>query len=110
MKPALTLSQARLKMKKPTTEAQALLAQLDLLKPEIDKYYEDLQKAIEAVHAEVGVDGMFQAADGTVYQIVKPTGTFVTFKDLGFLRTKREGERAGTLSVKKAEEAGFSVK
>jgi len=91
------------------TEAQQILVQLDQKKPEIDAYYEALEAAIIAVQDEIGTDGMFQADDGIVYQIVKPSGTFITYKDLNFIRTKRADERAGSLSVKKAQEAGFQV-
>jgi hypothetical protein len=97
-------------MKKPLTDAQRRLIDLDLQKPIIDKYYEDLEQAVKDVQAEIGLDGMFQADDGIVYQIVKPAGTFISYKDVNFIRTKRADERAGSLSVKKAEEAGFSVK
>lgn len=96
--------------KKPLTDAQRRLVELDLHKPQVDKFYEDLQAAVVAVQGEVGTDGMFQSDDGIVYQIVKPSGTFIAYKDLSFVRTKRTDERAGTLSVKKAEEAGFTVK
>lgn len=96
-------------MSKPMTEAQKKLVELDIRKQEIDKYYEELEAAIKEVHGELGMDGMFQAEDGVVYQIVKPAGRFVEYRDIGFIRTKREGERAGSLSVKKAEEAGFKV-
>ncbi len=96
-------------MKKPLTDAQARLVKLDLAKSAIDKYYEELQQALEDVEKEVGLNGMFQGEDGVVYQIVKPNGTFVAFRDRGFVRTKRADEKSGTLSVKKAEEAGFTV-
>lgn len=96
-------------MKKPLTDAQQRLVKLDLARPAIDKYYEDLEQTLKDVQAEIGTDGFFQSEDGTVYQIVKPNGTFVTFRELGFIRTKRSGEERGSLSVKKAQEAGFTV-
>lgn len=84
--------------------------ELEKRKNEVKKYFDELQSALEAVSAEVGVNGMFQDDAGTVYKIVIPDGKFVTFDKLGYERTKREGEARGTLSVKAAEEAGFKVK
>jgi hypothetical protein len=42
--------------------------------------------------------------------VVKPKGTFTYFKDLDYVRTAQEGERAGTLSKKEAESLGFALK
>src|SRR5262245_49679425 len=86
------------------TEAQAKLVELDLRKKEVEDYYQDLEKAVAAVHAEIGLNGYFKAEDGTVYKIVKPPGRFVLFKDLDFVRTKREGELRGTLSMTEAKD------
>lgn len=85
------------------TPAQALLVALDLRKREVQEYYENLEEAVRAVAKEVGVGGYFQASDGTVYKIVEPEGRFVQFKTLDFVRTKREGEERGTLSMKEAQ-------
>ncbi len=87
------------------TDAQRRLVELDLRKPEITAYYEELEKVTAAVAAEVGVDGYFQAPDGTVYKLVRWTGQFVTAKQFAFERTKREGETRGTLSMKEAADA-----
>lgn len=92
------------------TAAQATLVALDLRKKEIDAYYEELEKALAAVAEEVGIGSYFQSDDGTVFKIVKPTGTYVSFRDIGYNRTKRDGEERGSLSVKEAQAAGFSVK
>jgi hypothetical protein len=42
-----------------------------------------------------------------VYQIVKPNGNFVYYRDIDYIRTKKTEEKAGSLSAKKAQEAGF---
>lgn len=91
------------------TEAQERLIALDLRKPEIEKYYEDLAQALKDLEFESGVDSYFQGPDGVVYKVVKPTGTFVAYKELGYHRTKRPDEDRGTLSVKEAQAAGFKV-
>jgi hypothetical protein len=97
-------------VKKPLTDAQQRLIQLDLKEAEIKAYYEELRVVLAEVQAEVGENGMFQADDGTVYKVVKPKGTFVSFKDVDYVRTKREGEDRGSLSVKEASAAGYTVK
>lgn len=90
-----------------TTEVDwiAKLVELDLKKPEITKYYEELEIAVAEVEKIVGLNGYFKASDGTVFKIVRPSGTFVSFKTLAYERTKREGEARGSLSVKEAKEA-----
>lgn len=92
------------------TDSQKRLIELDLEKARINAFYEELDKVTAEVEKEIGIGGYFQAEDGIVYKIVKPAGRFVTFKDIDFVRTKREDERAGTLSVKEAKEAGFNIK
>lgn len=87
------------------TEAQKKLVELDLKKPEIKAYYEELEKTVAEVAAEMPMNGYFKSDDGTVYKIVKPSGTYVSFKEFDFERTKREGETRGSLSVKEAKEA-----
>jgi hypothetical protein len=85
--------------------AQQRLIALDLRKPEIEAYYEQLESTLDEVAKEIGINGYFRALDGIVYKITIPEGHFVSYKRLAFVRTKREGERAGSLSVKEAEAA-----
>lgn len=85
------------------------LIELDKQKATIKAYYEELRETLELASKELGVDGMFQAEDGIVYQIVKPAGRYVQFEELSYIRTKREDEKRGELSKKKAEEAGFKI-
>lgn len=96
-------------MSRPLTEAQKRLIALDLKKESVDKFYEDLDAAIREVQAEVGTDGFFQAEDGIVYKVIVPAGRYVKYADLAYVRTKRPDERAGTLSVKEAQENGFKI-
>lgn len=84
---------------------------------ELSKAYEKLKESMKEVKAEmvaamqeIGVGNHFQdPEDGTVFQIVEPIGTFVSFDRIGYERTKREGEVKGSMSKKKAEELGYSV-
>ena len=87
------------------TTAQRRLVELDLKKPEIKAYYEELEQVVAKVAEETGINGYFRAPDSTIYKIVKPTGTFVSFKLFDFERTKREGEARGSLSMKEAKDA-----
>lgn len=81
------------------------------------KEQEDLKESLnnvridlEVVMKEMKMDTFIQDPETyIVYQIVKPTGSFVYYKDIDYVRTKKEGEKAGSLSLKKAEEAGFTV-
>lgn len=94
------------------SEAQKKLIKLEKAYPEIKKYFEKLDEVTAEVAKEIGVGGMFQdPEDGTVYQIVKPEGKFVSYKDVDFVRTRRAylGEERADLSLKKAEEAGFTL-
>jgi hypothetical protein len=70
---------------------------------------EDLKQATEAVVKEVGLGGHFQDADGTVYQIEETNGKFVYFDRFEIKRTRRVGEKAGSLSLTKAKELGYAV-
>jgi hypothetical protein len=74
--------------------------------------FKEAAERLDAVMAEVGVGTYIQCLNTlSVYKIVKPSGTFISYKDIGFIRTAREGERGGTvLSKKEAEEAGFVLK
>lgn len=91
------------------SEAKLKFIELEKKKDEVKKYFEELQLAIAAVEAEIGIDGMFQDAQGICYKIVVPEGKFVHFEKLSYERTRRPGERAGTLSLKEAKERGFNV-
>ena len=93
------------------TPAIKRFIELERKKEEVKRYFEELSEATKAVVAEIGVDTFFQdPTDNTVFQIVEPEGRYVNYERYSYVRTKREGEARGSLSVKKAEEAGFTVK
>jgi len=92
------------------SEAIQRLISLDKKKEEVKKYFEELEEATKAVHAELGMSGSFQdPTDGTVFQIVQPEGTFTKFKTIDYQRTRREGEKKGSLSLTKARDLGYEV-
>lgn len=83
--------------------------ELEAKKEAVKQYFKDLDEATKAVAEIVGINGYFQAPDGTVFKIVNPAGTFVEYKTVGYERTRREGEKRGSLSMKEAKEAGFDI-
>lgn len=93
------------------TEAQKKFVNLEKRKEEIKKFYEELSEAITAVQSEVGIGGLFQDEEGTVYKIVEPDGKYVQFDKVSYLRTRRLSEDRSPLplALKEAEAAGFIV-
>jgi hypothetical protein len=85
---------------------------------ELSKKYEATKESMKTMKLEltdlmvrIGIGNHFQdPEDKTVFQIVKPLGTFISFDNLAYERTKREGEVKGSMSKKKAEELGYIVK
>lgn len=82
----------------------ALANEIESLEDALSAKRKNLQEMMLAL--DVGSFGQ-DPNNGVVYQIVEPAGTFITFRKIDYIRTKKEGERQGTLSMKKAEEAGF---
>lgn len=82
---------------------------------ELAKYSEQLREKLDEVRTELNVvmtalgygTALQDPLTGAVYQIVKPNGTFMYYRDIDYVRTALEGERAGTLSKKTAESLGF---
>ncbi len=72
--------------------------------------FEEVAKATEAVIAENGIGSMFQdPLSGCVFKMVEPDGRWVKFEKFGHVRTRRNGEKQGTLSLTEAKAAGFEV-
>lgn len=91
------------------TPAQMKFVSLEKKKEEVKKFFEELKEANEALVAEIGIGGMFQDDEGTVYKVVVPEGKFITFDKISYVRTRRAHEARGDLSLKEAEAAGFNV-
>jgi hypothetical protein len=86
------------------------LIELDRRKDEVKKFFEEYKETLEALVKEHGVGHAFQDDAGIVYQLAEANGKWVAFDKFNLERTKREGEKAGSLSVKRAQELGFEVK
>lgn len=70
----------------------------------------ELNEKSTELMTQIGLGQSFQdPTDGTVFLIVEPNGTFIEFKKIGYERTRREGERSGSLSLTKAKELGYQV-
>lgn len=93
------------------TDKQAKFIQVAKYAEELKEKTDEVRTELEGLMKELGVDSYVQDPDtGTVYKIVKPSGTFIYYRDINYVRTALVGERAGTLSKKEAEEAGFVLK
>ena len=86
-------------------EAAEKLIELDNKKVEIKQYYEDLAAALEAL----GPDAHFQSPDGQVFLVEEADGRYVKFEKLRYIRTKKEDEKRGELSKKRAQELGYEI-
>ncbi len=91
------------------TPSQIAFVELEKRKEEYKAYLEEFDEVLAAVVDEVGIGKYFQDDDGVVYKTVVPGGRWVRFESLGYVRTKRNGEDKGSLSVKEAKENGFEV-
>lgn len=79
---------------------------------EVESLKEQLKEKcaeMEKYATEIGAGCYFQDKDLVVYKIDVPKGTFVEYKAIGFVRTKRANEDRGSLSMKEAKDAGFNV-
>lgn len=91
------------------TSTQAKFVELDKKKAEYKSFLEEYKSVLNQLVSETGVGSHFQDAEGTVYQISECEGKFVYFDKFEVKRTRRDGERAGSLSLKKAQELGYGV-
>jgi hypothetical protein len=92
------------------TDQQQRIVELTKEREALKERLKESKEELNALLTEAGVGTHFQdPSDGTVFEVIVPTGTFISFDTIGYNRTKREGERAGTLSMKKAKELGYEI-
>lgn len=73
------------------------------------KLLRDLNKEFDELMRQMPIGEMFQnPKDAVVYQVIIPAGRYIEYKTIDYIRTRKEGERQGSLSIKAAQEAGFS--
>lgn len=81
---------------------------LDAEYPQIKAYF-DLRDECARTLAKLSPDHHWQASDGTVYQVDRWKGQYVTAKEFTVNRTRKPGEKAGDLSLTAARELGYVV-
>ena len=91
------------------TDRQRRFVELDKKKAELKEFAEQYSTAVSELVTEMGLNSTFQDSEGTVYQTAECDGKFVYFDKFEIKRTRRVGERAGSLSLKAAKELGFKV-
>lgn len=75
---------------------------------ELSKQSKQVRTELAEIMRQLPIGEMFQdSSDGVVYQTIYPSGTYVEFRNVDYIRTRREGEQKGSLSMKEAEAAGF---
>jgi len=85
---------------------------------ELVKRFEDLKATYKELKANLhesaenlGIGTHFQdPITKAVYHIIQPVGTYISFDAIGYERTRLPDEKKGSLSLKKAEEFGYSLK
>ena len=92
------------------TDQQKRVIELTKQREELKEQLKTSGEELTTLLTELGVGTSFQdPEDNVVFEVVVPNGTFVSFKPIDYNRTKREGERAGSLSMKRAKELGFEL-
>lgn len=91
------------------TDKQKRFIELDKQRVLFKEFQEQYALAVNALAQEMGINSHFADADGTVYQITESEGKWVPFEKFEVKRTRRKDERAGSLSLAKAKELGYSV-
>lgn len=85
---------------------------------ELSKQYEELKTQMkqlkpemQKIMLELGEGAHFQDPDTQlVYKIEVPTGTFIAFDPISYVRTKAPEEKRGSLAKSEAVKLGYSLK
>lgn len=76
----------------------------------IKEQRKEIGSQLEELANQIGVGSSFQdPEDKTVFEIVVPEGKYMYFDKIDYNRTRREGERSGSLSLKRAKELGYEL-
>ena len=83
-----------------------LVNQIDLLKEQL----KPLQKELDEYLETAALNRLFQdEKTKIVYRVVEQNGTWVEFKRRTYQRTRKVGEAKGSISIKEAKDAGFTL-
>ena len=92
------------------TDQQQKIIELSKHRELLKEQIKESSEKLDALLLEVGVGVSFQdPTDNVVFEIVIPKGGYTYYSHIGYDRTKREGERSGALSMKRAKELGFTL-
>ena len=92
------------------TDEQQKFLELSKRSESLRSELKELGSELEGLLKTIGIGSSFQdPTDNTVFEVVVPNGTFVSFKSVDYDRTKREGEKRGSLSMTRAKELGFAL-
>jgi hypothetical protein len=92
------------------TDAQMQFIELSKRSESLKKELKEVSEKMEGLMLSMGAGTHFQDRDDrTVFEIVVPEGTFVSFKKIDYNRTKREGESRGSLAATRAKDLGYSL-
>jgi hypothetical protein len=92
------------------TEDQKTFVNLTKKLEQLKEQRKEVGQALEELSLKIGVGSSFQdPEDKTVFEIVVPDGKYMYFDKIDYVRTRREGERSGSLSLKRAKELGYDL-
>ena len=92
------------------TDAQGKFIELSKRYEALKEEMKELKPQMHEILQEIGIGGYFQDPETKlVYKVKKPTGTFISFDEIGYDRTKKTEEKKGSLSKKEAQEAGYEL-
>jgi hypothetical protein len=70
---------------------------------DLNKQRKELQLQLDSVMLELGLGHVIKDGGGTVYLIDSVKGTYVEYKQIGYTRSRKDGEAKGTLSKTEAD-------
>lgn len=95
-----------IKLNDPKARFLELVERIEQLNDE----YKQLTQELDLIAENLGEGAMFQdPKDMTVFEVALAKGKYVYYTKWTYNRTKKAGERQGSLSLKKAQEKGFIV-
>lgn len=92
------------------TDQQQKFVELTKQLEAIKKQRKEIGTQLEELANQIGVGSSFQdPEDKTVFEIIVPDGKYIYFDKIDYARTRREGERSGSLGLKRAKELGYKL-
>lgn len=92
------------------TNQNARFLELAKQKEALVEQLKAVNEELEKVMGEVGMNNMLQDPETKiVYQVVKPKGTFMYYKEIDYIRTRKSVDEKGELSMSAAEAAGYDL-